>query len=567
MEIDLTAMTPEMTRELNRIAEGYRKPYTEFIDRLSEQFANSKFWWDTPLVSRNIHICRNFLDICLLRLAMDIASQGHPTGWIVHEQGMQQALKDNLGARDIQVASDAQLGRKAKIKEKILRSPLAASEYAFYAFQRRIRNIQKWHGKKSLDAFRGRELTLVSTYRVPAEVKNGVLQDRYFPGLKENSDEDIVFFAHPVFGNEAEGKQLLDVLHVSDDHICIYDWIEPNDFGEVRKYIRWCRNASVPQCTFDGMDVTALVKEAFRTGAADNNTMYGIVKGRVLCRLVEQYDLKIKCLIDWYEGQPSSNAMILRFRKKFPHVPTVGCETWSLEEKWLSLFPSKRQVEKRVVPEYFGVMGRGWVNPIRQFCRDVKCIVAPSFRNQAVFDVAPVDEVDNRRGILLVLSYFKDCTVELLQTLGKALQGMNGADIGPLYIKNHPTNQRWKLSDYGIPDDMFQGWDITYLAGDIYDALRGKAIVILCKSTSTLEIVLSGAYTVNFIPKGEISMVAIPEKVRDKVTIAYDAEDLRAAIKTGKEGLKGTGADQLREASFVRCNRDTVGAFLALREI
>ena len=144
---------------------------------------------------------------------------------------------------------------------------------------------------------------------------------------------------------------------------------------------------------------------------------------------------------------------------------------------------------------------------------------------------------------------------------------MNKANIGPLYIKNHPIHQGWKLSDYGIPDSSFRGWDIIYLTGDIYEALYGKAIVILSKTTSTLEVMLSGVYTVHYIPKGEISMVAIPAKVRDKVAIAYDAEDLRAAMGVGKKGLTSAGADQLREASFVRCNRDTVGAFLALREI
>ena len=560
MEIDLTAMTPEMTRDLNRIAERYRKPYTEFIDGLSERFADAKFWWDTPLASRNTFICRNFLDICLLRLAMDIVNQGRMSEWVVHNIGMRLALKDNLGACNIRVASSLQ-GFKAKMKEVLLGSPWISSEYAFYSFQRRIRKMQTWHNKKSLDAFLGRELTLVSTYRVPAEIRTGMLQDRYFSGLKGTSDEDIVFLALSVFDSEAEGKQLFDVLHATEDHICIEEWIEPNDFQEVRKYIWWCRNVGVPQCTFDGMDVTALVKEALRNGAADENTMYGIVKGRALCRLLEQQELHIKCLVDWYEGQPSSNAMIRRFRAKYPDVSTVACSPFPYEENLLSLFPSERQIEKKVVPEYFSVMGQAWESQIYQFSNKVKCVTVPSFRHQEVWaDV--IETSTERKGLLVVLSLFEDCSAQLLAALGSAINGMDSASIGPIYIKNHPVHQAHHISDYGVEESLFQGWDVIYLFGDIHEALCDKKVVVLTKTTSTLEIMLSGAYVINFIPRGDLSMVSLPEGARKKITVAYSAEELRDCLQATPERLSAAEVEELREVSFTRVNRQTINGFL-----
>lgn len=566
MEIDLMNMTPEMTRELNRIAEDYRKPYTEFIDGLSERFGDAKFWWDTPLASRNTFICRNFLDICILRLAMNLARQGRGIEWVVRERGIRQALKDNLGVRSIQPAFRAKKGLKAKLKEKIFGYSWASSEYAFYTFQRRIQKMQKWHSKGSLEAFRGRELTLVSTYRVPAETKTGLLQDRYFSGLKENSDEDIVFLALSVFESEAEGKQLLDVLHANEDHICIEEWIEPDDFQEVREYIRWCRKVSVPRCTFDGMDVTALVKEALRTGVANDNAMCGIVKGRALCRLVEQYGLKIKCLIDWYEGQPSSNAMIRRFRAKVPAVPTVACLPFPYEENLLSLYPSERQVASRVVPEYFSVMGQVWKQQVRQFSDNLKCIVGSSFRHSAIWEIA-VQDVFDRKGVLLVLSYFKDCSAQLLSVFSEAIRGLGLANIGPIYIKNHPTNQKLRISDYGVAEELFKNWSITYLDCDMHEALKGKAVVILSKTTSTLEAMLSGAYTINYIPAGELSMVSLPGNVRQKMTVAYNAKELHDCLQAKENGLSAAEAKKIREESFTRVNGETVADFLKLRAV
>ncbi len=566
MEIDLTKMTPEMTRELNRIAENYREPYTEFIDELPERFGDARFWWDTPLASRNTFICRNYLDICILRLAMDIARQGHVIGWAACGQGMRQALRDNIRVWDVRQPPNTQLSLKAKIKEQIMSHPWASSEYAFWAFQRRIRKMQKWHSKGSLEAFRGRELTLVSTYRVPAETKTGLLQDRYFSGLKENSDADIVFLAFSVFGSEADGKQLLGVLHASGDHICIEDWIEPNDFQEVKEYIRWCRNVNVPQCTFDGMNVTALVQEALQTGAADDNAMWGIAKGRALCRLLEQQDLHIKCLIDWYEGQPSSNAMIRRFRAKYPEVPTIACSPFPYEENLLSLFPSERQVASKVVPEYSSVMGQVWKQQKRQFSNNLKCIVSPSFRHSAIWEIA-VQDVFDRKGVLLVLSYFKDCSAQLLSAFSEAIRGLDPANIGPIYIKNHPTNQKLRISDYGVAEELFKNWSITYLDCDMYEALRGKAVVILSKTTSTLEVMLSGAYTINFIPAGELSMVSLPETARQKITIAYNAEELRDCLQAQEKGLSIAEVNKMRKEAFTRVNGNTVADFLNLRTI
>ncbi len=566
MEIDLTAMTPEMTRELNRIAEQYRTPYTEFIDGLSEQFADAKFWWDTPLASRNTFICRNFLDICILRLAMNLARKGRRIKCIVRERRIRQALRDNLGVRSIPSTSSVKSGFKAKLKEKIFGYSWASSEYAFYTFQRRIRKMQKWYGKGSLETFRGRELTLVSTYRVPAEVRTGVLQDRYFSGLKENSDEDIVFLAFSVFDSEAEGKLLSDVLHASEDHICIEDWIEPDDFREVREYIRWCRKVSVPQCTFEGMDVTALVKEALRTGASNDNAMWGIVKGRALCRLVEQYGLKIKCLIDWHEGQPSSNAMIRRFRAKYPAVPTVACLPFPYEENLLSLHPSERQVASSIVPEYFTVMGRAWKKQMCQFSKDVKCVAVPSFRHQGIWDDT-IEAAMERKGILLILSYFVDCSTQLLTAFGEAIRGFDSANIGPIYIKNHPVNQGHHISDYGVSESFFLGWDIIYISGDINKALHGKKMVVLAKTTSTMEVMLSGAYTINYIPVGELSMVSLPENARQKITIAYNAEDLRDCLRGQEKGLSAAEVNKMREESFTRVNGETVADFLNLRAV
>lgn len=558
--MNFVAMTPDKTKELNRIAERYRKPYTEFIDELSEIYGDSEFWWDTPLASRNTFLCACFLNVCTLRLVLDGVSRNAPKELVVANEALRQAVLENVTGIAVHVGNHPK-GIKAFLKQ----SHRIRSEYAFYQFRKHIQASQRYRRNESLAEFQGREIILVGTYRVPAEARNGMFQDRYFSGLTENSDKDIVFLSM-FSGVQDTEKTLFDVIHDRNDHICIEDWVAEQDLREIRSYIRWCRSIKIQPCCFDGMDITALVENALQAGGWDGNAMLGIARGNALCRIVEQWGLKIKCLMDWYEGQPSSNAMIRRFRKKFPDVPTVACAPFPYEENLLSLYPSARQVAGKVVPAYFSVMGQVWKKQVRQFSNDVKCVVGPSLRHNGIWETA-AKESSERKGVLLVLPIFEDCSAQLLTAFGEAIQGLDISKIGPIYIKSHPVNQGHRISDYGVSEAMFYGGDITYLSGNINEALRGKKMVVLTETTSTLEVMLSGAYTINFIPAGELSAVCVPEEVRSKIAIAYTAQDLRAFLKSPQKGLSPEEVEQLREKAFTRVNRETVADFLALRPV
>lgn len=557
--VDLTSMSPDNTRELNQIAQNLRKTYTEFIDSLSISYGEEPFWWDTPLVSRNPHICACFYDICLLKLALNIIDREHPHVLVVPKQQHKKAIEKNV-TRYMPKIIVAE-GFKSRIKRRIV------AKYSYYSFRRYIENLQE-PDCSAMQKFQGRNLTLASSPMIPFEIKDGKYTSRYYPGLLDYSSTDVVLLLHFTFDklqNRIKSYVPCSIL-VRKDLLFFEQYADMSAFKEIEDYTRWCRHFRVDSCLFDGMEVGELLNDALVDGGQDITAMKGILWGRSICRLVEQYDLKINCLIDWYEGQSSSNAMIRRFREKFPDVPTVACSHFPYGENWLSLFPSERQVEKKVVPEYFSLMGKAWENQIHQFSKDVKCIATPSFRHSKIFEMEMQENLE-RKGVLLVLPYFTDVATQMLRAFGEATRGMEPASIGPVYIKNHPTNQNFRLSDYGIEDALFRNWDVFYLNGDLFMALHGKKVAILSKTTSTLEVMLSGAYTINFIPAGDLTAVSLPKEVESKVTVAYNADDLRSCLITSKRGLSWEEINSLRESSFTKVNHETVADFLALRTI
>ena len=172
-----------------------------------------------------------------------------------------------------------------------------------------------------------------------------------------------------------------------------------------------------------------------------------------------------------------------------------------------------------------------------------------------------------RRGVLLILPYFIDASSEILRVLGEAIKGMKPDSMEPIFIKNHPVNRDFRFSDYDVDGTLFQTVNTTWLDSDMNEAVRGKSVIILAKTTSTLECMLSGACIINYIPSGDLSMISLPEETMTKVSVAYTAKELRDCLKSRHRGLSKNESDELRKTALTPVNEKTGADFLQLRRI
>lgn len=556
--LDLCNMSPALTKRLNEIAEDHRKVFTDFIDRLSLKYKDNLYWWITPLASRNTSICDCFYDFCLLKLALYEIRKKKTVNVIVPRLSVKQAIQRNIDAKKIIFTVNE--NKKDIIKRKFKRI------YALYSFnllQRRIKGVQKGTGNQNLVEL-GNDVILVDTYAIPSQFKKGVYTDRYFYGLRENTDENIIFLAHLDFNDIQEGQALAKSLGGVDNIIPFEQFVEKNDFKYAKEYYCQCSKFKFNDCKIDEIDVTDLVKDAIRVGSTNLSSMYAILKGNVICRLIEKYKVDIKTLIGWYEGQPSSNGMFQLIRKKYSYISTVAYVMSPCYENNLALYPSKLQIDEKCVPEFYGVQGNSWKKLIRQFADTVKCVSAPSFRYQQVYDIHYEQLKLNRarQGILLVLSYNVESSRQLLRCFFEAVKELENISVE---IKNHPVNDKYRLEDYSIISDEYSQLDLHFVSGNMSDAVRGKEMVILCESTSCLEIVLNGIFTVSFMPCGKLSLLGLPEDENVRKNIAYDTEDLKQYIKVRQNMQPNVEKlALLREKTFTKVNRDTVANFLKL---
>lgn len=271
----------------------------------------------------------------------------------------------------------------------------------------------------------------------------------------------------------------------------------------------------------------------------------------------------MKKVIDWYEGQPSSNALIRRLRNNYPSCPTVAYVASPCSEYNSGLYPSQGQVEAKTVAEYYAIQGEYWKDMVTQFTGKVDCITAPSFRHQGVFEARGEDVVSENK-ILIVLSYFVDTSTQLLKAFFEAAGKESGFSV---YIKNHPSNYNYTLDDYGILPDLYRDCDVTFLSGNLSDALPDKEVVICSETTSVLEMILYGKHVISFIPSGRLHCTCLPPRMDGYKHLAYDAQDIKEYIIHCRNRAQDDRATALRDYMFTNVDDVSVRDFLELRHI
>lgn len=557
--LDVRMLNPYYTKRLNKTAQNYRKEYTNLIDGISKKQKNQINWWISPVASRNTFLDNCFYNICLLRLIIDEVNSGRVNKIYVADEFLKLAILRNTGNK-IKVIVKKNLRNKLKDNLCFLNFIRVINK-----LKRRIEVIQSEVPVDSIayKKIQAEESVLISTYVIASQFKDGVFYDRYFPGLKENTSQNIIYFGQMEFGSIKEGKQIGEKIKNSNYLIPFETLVQKKDYKLIWKYYMYCRTFSPEDCIIDGLDVSSIIKGGMRKGCVCMNSMYGILKGNAILRLINKCNIKM--LIDWYEAQPSSKGMFYALRKENSKIKTIGYVLSPCPENNLGLYPSKQENLQKVVPDFFAIQGYSWRSSMRQFDKSTKCLLAPSFRYRKIFDDFLKENNENRKDILLVLPYSINSAAELIETFFKAVEDNTNLKI---FFKNHPLNENYRLSDYGIKEGKIKSTNINFITGDMKKAIAGKKTVILSETTSALEIILNRIFTVIYIPSGHLDFTCIPEGMKEYKHIAYDAFDLKKYIKMSERNLYDPQEiEKIKKDIFTPITKNTIDNFLRIRVV
>lgn len=550
MVLNLNDLSPDLTKKLNRIAEQNKNSYIEFMDQVARK-CNNRFWWATPLSSRNISLCDSFLDFCKLKLILEeIESYDYDTV-IVSKVCLKKAIKKNI-RKNIKVKVKKTI--KEQVKEIFFPIYLLRNVILFWA---KI-NVVKRNSSRFKEYNINDATVFVNTYYILSEFSKGKYEDRYFPGL--NTD-NLIFIALMSFDSLKEGQLLAKNVNSLEKTIILEKYVQLKDLREVIKYAFLSTNKlMIRKCCCNNINVEAIIEDSINYGKTNLNSYYGIVYAEVIKRILKHYNIVSNTMIFWYEGQPCSNYILKTIRDNFDNIKTKAYCLTPMPEHNIELYPTKEQIRLKACAYIYNIQGKLWEQAVKQFDQKVNCEIAPSFRHNHIFH-EHIYLNSSEEALLVVLPIDINISSEFINVILKAVAYCN---IRFIMIKNHPSNSRYTIRDY-LGYDIGEELNVSYIDESIEIAVKKASCVLLCDTTAVLEIALMGIPFMVYNPKGYLSKLCDPMNVMgiSENNVFYNETELIDGLRNvSNKKINIVDLEKIKRELFCEVTENSVRKFV-----
>jgi hypothetical protein len=503
---------------MDRIALEIRADFNRMIDGLTEHFGYNRSWLYSVPGSRNPLVSGMFYYCTCLALIQNMVRSGEKVDEIVTDSSPLAGIievwsRKNHSPLAIRLEKEKK-GTASRIREgfRHLLGVLAASLWS--------RLVVKLN--KPRRAIPNEALTLVDTFAMA----DFVAKDRYYPGLLEAlspTERDRVFFVPTFYGARLAGLRPL----INATRQAPRNFVLKEDFLRVTDYLgAWIKalpglRRSVPKTTFENFDVTSLIQEERRRLANIGQVMRGLLAERFPKRLREA-GIQVRLLIDWFENQPIDKGLIAGFKRYYPETPTVGYQGFITHASYVSLFPTRAELEAGSLPDEIAVLGPLHAQEAIRFCPEMPVAMAPAFRFAHLFKSTEKSSNTETFTVLVVLPQDRE-TAEAVMAFVIEVYRKYSVEI-PTLVKSHPA------SDFAFdgltPENMKQ------VQGDMAELLGRAGLVVSTASGVCLEAVARGVPVVVLGIQGRLTLNPIPTSVPPSAwRMCYSHEELISGIE------------------------------------
>lgn len=573
MKLDLTGNSPinqQYVSWLNQIATELRSPYTDLIRKLSEKNQGAIDWWVTPMASRNPYSCSLFLQICYLFLTLRIVEHKHPLEEVrVNSYALAVTLKKLLSSLHPQIRITHPQKAMMIIRSftAFLRGFFASLYHTGnqYLFSKLFQNTSR--------PLSGNPIVLIDTF-VYANSFSGEARDRHFTGLLDfidDEDKKEIFFT-PTFYKIRNYANLFKKIRMSKTNFLLKeDFLRLKDYVFALTHCLRAVGVTIPPSTLRGIDVTPLVREIYHESICSSSSIEGLLKYRFARRLSET-KVSIRLIIDWFENQEIDHGANAGFRKYYPGTMIVGYQGYIVPKHYLCTYPAAYEEEHRVIPHQIAVVGKGLMEPAKEFYPHLNVVTAPAFRFQEVWRERKYLPDNKYFTILVSLPIlFKECN-DILNVLYDALrhpkiQGSSRHGYR-FWIKHHPANTTAK-----IKKNFGKLWpkDFEFVSGSFHDLLEQSGLLISISSSTCVESLSKGVPVIVLGSLSGLTQNPIPSQITQDIwTLCYAAEDVVTAIikystldKVAHARHQAVGAI-IRKSYFEPITKKKVKQFLCL---
>jgi hypothetical protein len=270
-----------------------------------------------------------------------------------------------------------------------------------------------------------------------------------------------------------------------------------------------------------------LIREEMANDRVSHPSIYSLLNYRFSRRLKEN-GVKLRIIINWFENQIIDHGFNSGFRKYYPESKLIGYLGAPLVDNYLSLFPTEQERICAVIPKEINVIGKGYINMVKEFCPDLQVKVAPAFRYSKVWNKRNYFPDKYKCSILVALPILIDESDKIIDIVLEAACSINIKNC-IFKIKPHPACDIKKISNKWskkLPE-MFKFAD-----GDFNSCVEKTDILISSASTVCLETLAKGIPVIVIGNSSGLTQLSIPRSISENIwKLSYSVNDVIEAIK------------------------------------
>jgi hypothetical protein len=506
------------------IAENIRKEYVNYLINIGKDNEKNIDWWVLEFVSRNTLMSQLFQNICFLTMLKKRIEEGYVYNEVIVDSlSLKKAIEKNFYKYNFKVNYK---GRS------IIHIYLSRINSYFKTFRQiSSRFLAAWFTCKDKRIFKtDRALTLLDVFVLQNSFDKGIFLDRYYPKLLELIDSDekeYTYYVPTFYGIKNYKKVFIEMRKSKQNFLIKEDYLKLKDYLFALLYPLRLNKLKIKYRNFLGLDINPLIMEEMANDRVSHSSIYSLLNYCFSKRL-KKNGIKLKVVINWFENQIIDHGFNSGFRKYYPESKLIGYLGVPLLDNYLSLFPTEQERICKVIPKEINIIGRGYINMVKEFCPKLQVKVVPAFRYSEVWNKRNYFPDKNKCSILIALPILIDESDEIIDIVLKAICSSN-IDNCIFKIKPHPTYDIEKISNKWskkLPE-MFK-----LVEGEFNSYVEESDILISSASTVCLETLTKGIPVIVIGNSLGLTQLSIPKSISDNVwKLCYSVSDVVEAIK------------------------------------
>ena len=510
--MNIKKLTIDQTKRLNEISNELRHDYNLFVDEISKHHSGDEYWWMTKFANRNTSWDDTFKRICTYFLCKEEMIKEECNEIIVDTIGMKKSLAQ-LDKKNVKIIyrfsikneTTARLNNIRQVVNDVI--DVMASRY-YVNKGNKVKNNKK----VSL---------LVVTPVVSSCFDENVFKDGYFNSIEKYVKTDFYCIPYLV---KTDGKSWKDFIEKTK-RINTREQIFSDSYGKWYDFIyyivflRKCRKYSKSTYTFDGDDISAIIKESL---LRQHDMIRTVCDYKAFDRMLDCVDARN--LVLWYEARPIDNLMAYSYHRHKKEGRSIGYIGYPISEQMLGVRVTQEQQRQHACPSIITVTGEKYKKEICEFNKKINVKVVPSMRDQYC-RIEHNKRIAHRFTVLVTLPYFERESRAILELINEYCNIVKDIEI---HVKMHPANKSLKVENY---IDSKLNFTPKYVSGALKECAKEADVVVSTKSSSIMEIIFGGIPLICVCVPGELAETYIPSDInKNTYSIVYDTSDMVSAI-------------------------------------